>query len=251
MKLSEKAFNFAQKLLKVYNKEEDKSNSNTNLKESDTNSTTATDEKRVIGKTDYKKYEDMAKNMELEEITTDPKTKEVLKMGCNNDLRKERQLMDKPSKDKIEAAKLFKNEGDDYLKTKNYADAINSYEKGLLQLFYTFSDDPEEDKKVDTIKVTINMNLSMCKINLNKFEDAIGYLQETLRVDKNNLKALYRIAYSYFKLEKFEESRKYISEGLKLDPDNAEFKSLTDSIINREKEMEEQSRKLFKKIKLN
>ena len=29
-------------------------------------------------------------------------------MGCNNDLRKERQLMDKPTKEKIEAGKMFK-----------------------------------------------------------------------------------------------------------------------------------------------
>ena len=39
-------------------------------------------------------------------------------MGYNNDLKKERQLMDKPVKNKTEASKIFKNEGDDFLKNK-------------------------------------------------------------------------------------------------------------------------------------
>ena len=118
--------------------------------------------------------------------------------------------MDRPSKDKIEASKVFKNEGDDLLKEKKYTEAISSYEKALLQLFYTFSDDPEEDKAVDRLKMGINMNVSMCKMNIGKYDDAINCCLEALRVDKNNLKAIYRVAYSYFKLEKFEESRKYI-----------------------------------------
>lgn len=245
MKLSDKAFNFAQKILKLYEKDQKQGAESKKDKEC---LEIEKDEKRIIGKTDYKKYENMAKELEVEEMSTDKNTKEVLKMGCNNDLRKERQMMDKPSKDKIEAARIFKNEGDDYLKAKNWNDAINSYEKGLLQLFYTFSDDPDQDKKVDTVKASINMNMAMCKMNLNKFQEAIGYCTEALRIDKCNLKAFYRIAYCYFKMEKFDDSRKYINDALALQPDNPDFKALLDSITKREKEIEDQSRKLFKKI---
>ena len=244
MKLSDKAFSFAQKLLKIYDKE----NKITTSVNTDTTQDSKVDEKRIIGKTDYKKYEEMAKNIDLEEIKKDPKTKEVLKMGCNNDLRKERQLLEKPSKDKIEACKIFKNEGDDFLKAKQWENANNAYEKALLQLFYTFSDDPEEDKKVEIIKSSINLNMSMCKINLGKFEEAIGYCQEVLRIDKNNLKAIYRIAYSHFKKENFVESRNFLNQGLTINSESPEFKGLLENIINREKEIEEQTRKLFKKI---
>jgi tetratricopeptide (TPR) repeat protein len=244
MKLSDKAYSFAQKLLKIHEKE----NSNQVNSQKTVNTSSLPDEKRIIGKTDYKKYEELAKNIDLEEIKNDPKTKDALKMGCNNDLRKERQMMDKPSKDKIEASKIFKNEGDDFLKSKQWENANNSYEKALLQLFYTFSDDPEEDKKVESIKATINLNMSMCKINLGKYEEAIGYCQEVLRIDKNNLKAMYRIAHSYFKKEKFDESRKFIDQALKINENSAEFKSLIESIDQRERELEENSRKLFKKI---
>ena len=94
------------------------------------------------------------------------------------------------------------------------------------------------------------MNMSMCLISLNKYEDAIGHCQEALRIDKNNIKALYRISFSYFKLDKFEESKKFIKESLAIQPDSKEFKSLSNDIIAREKEIEDQSRKLFKKIRL-
>ena len=85
-------------------------------------------------------------------------------MGCNNDLRKERQLMDKPTKEKLEAGKRLKAQGDDLLKQQKYDEAINIYEKGLLQLFYTFSDDKEEDEIIDKIKEGMNLNCSFCKI---------------------------------------------------------------------------------------
>ena len=80
------------------------------------------DKKRIIGTTDYKKFENLAKGMEeKEEEIKIEKEKENQNeyrhlMGCNNDLRKERQLMDKPAKEKIEAGKRFKTEGDDLLK---------------------------------------------------------------------------------------------------------------------------------------
>lgn len=245
MKLNEKAYSFAQRILKLNQKE---TMVNTSGNVSFTDNSSITDSSRIIGKTDYKKYEQMAKSIAMEEIKENPRTNEALKMGCNNDLRKERQLFDKPSKDKIDAAKLFKNEGDDYLKSKDYTNSINSYEKGLLQLFYTFSNDPEEDKAVDTIKCTINMNLSICKINLKKYDDAIGYLQEVLRVDKDNLKAIYRIAYCQLQLEKFEEAKKYIEEGLKIDSTNTDFIELNKQIDNKIKENENNSRKFFKKL---
>jgi tetratricopeptide (TPR) repeat protein len=242
MKLNEKAFNFAQKILKLNEKP------NGETKPQEKSNVSENDEKRIIGKTDYKKYEDMAKDIEIEEIKTNPKNADLLKMGCNNDLRKERQLFEKPSKDKIDAAKIFKNEGDDCLKAKHYSEAINAYEKGLLQLFYTFSDDKEEDKMVDFLKAALNMNISMCKMNLNKFEDAIQNCIEAIRVDKNNLKAIYRIAYCYFKVDKLEEAKKYIYQGLAIQAENVEFNGLLDSVLKKEKDNEDQAKKFFKKI---
>lgn len=242
MRVSERVYNFSKKILKLYEKTE------SDAVKKDDNKPYIKEEKRVIGSTDYKKFEDLSKKIELEEITKSEKTNDVLKMGCNNDRRKERQLFDKPSKDKLEASKIFKNEGDDNLKLKQWEDAINSYEKALLQLFYTFSDDPEEDRQVEKLKMAINSNLSMCKINLNLFDEAIGYSDEVLRIDKNNIKALYRIAFSHFKKDQFDESYKYIDRGLEIEKDNSALLDLKNKIVERKQFLESESKKLFKKI---
>jgi len=255
MKLNENAYNFAQKLLKIHNKENVLANKNLNenLIESKANNlnqnpSNLQDSRRIVGGTDYKKFENLAKETDLEEVKNLERTKDALKMGCNNDFRKERQLLDKPSKDKIEACKVFKNEGDDLIKEKKYADAVLSYEKALLQLFYTFSDDPEEDRQVDKLKAAINMNIAMCKINLGKFDEAINCSNEALRVDKNNLKALYRIAFSYFKLDKYEEAKKSIQDGLAIDPKEKLFFDLRQQIEDKEKENDMKAAKMFKKL---
>jgi len=266
MFLESKAYDFAQRILKIYyekdiSKEEKNSENNNskNLLSSELN-----DPKRKIGNTNYQKFEQIAKMIEKnEEIEKEKKKKELeesehkkelLKMGCNNDLRKERQLMDKPVKDKIEASKIFKNEGDDFLKKKNYEEAINSYEKGLLQLFYCFSDDLKEEEETDKIRQSLNLNASFCFINQKKFDEALGYLNEALRIDKKNLKTLYRIAFCYFNLEKFDDSKNTIKKALDIcnennnEKDKILFINLDNDINSKIKEYQNNEDNLYKKI---
>ena len=232
MLLDQKAYNFSKKILNLenmisrhnscHNHNHNHEIKNTQRKEKEININeinidTKKDEKRIIGATDYKKYEELVKGMEKKEDEIKKEEKEQKEkdyghiMGCNNDLRKERQLMDKPTKEKIEAGKRFKTEGDDLLKQKRYDEAINVYEKGLLQLFYTFSDDKEEDEMIDKIKEGMNLNCSFCKIKQDKFEEATQYLNEAMRVNKENLKTLYRMGFCHFKLEKFDDAKNDIN----------------------------------------
>ena len=176
-------------------------------------------------------------------------------MGCNNDLRKERQLMDKPAKEKIEAGKRFKTEGDDLLKQQKFDEAINIYEKGLLQLFYTFCDDKEEDEMVDKIKEGMNLNCSFCKIKQEKYEEATQYLNEAMRVNKENLKTLYRMAFCHFKLEKFKDAKNDINNALNLidkkGGDKKPFEQLLKDINNKIKDLDNEQDNLLKKMVKN
>jgi tetratricopeptide (TPR) repeat protein len=219
------------------------------------------DKKRIIGSTDYKKFEELAKGIEeKEEEIKKEKEKEKQNeyahlMGCNNDLRKERQLMDKPVKEKIEAGKRFKTEGDDFLKQQKYDEAINVYEKGLLQLFYTFCDDKEEDEMVDKIKEGMNLNCSFCKIKQEKYEEATQYLNEAMRVNKENLKTFYRMAFCHFKLEKFKDAKNDINNAMniiqKKGGDKDAFDKLLNDINNKIKDLENSQDNLLKKMVKN
>ena len=115
MFLEPKAYDFAQRILKIYYEKDISKESKTeeipNIKK------ISEDPKRTIGNTNYQKFEQIAKMIEEKEKKEEEKKKkeleesehkkELLKMGCNNDLRKEIQLMDKPVKDKTEASKIF------------------------------------------------------------------------------------------------------------------------------------------------
>ena len=273
MLLDQKAYNFSKKILNLenmisrhnscHNHNHNHEIKTTQRKEKEININeinidTKKDEKRIIGATDYKKYEELVKGMEKKEDEIKKEEKEHKEkdyghiMGCNNDLRKERQLMDKPTKEKIEAGKRFKTEGDDLLKQKKYDEAINVYEKGLLQLFYTFSDDKEEDEMIDKIKEGMNLNCSFCKIKQDKFEEATQYLNEAMRVNKENLKTLYRMGFCHFKLEKFDDAKSDIKKALdvinKKGGDKSSFEQLLKDIDNRIKELEDQQDVLLKKM---
>ena len=273
MLLDQKAYNFSKKILNLenmisrhnscHNHNHNHEIKNTQRKEKEININeinidTKKDEKRIIGATDYKKYEELVKGMEKKEDEIKKEEKEQKEkdyghiMGCNNDLRKERQLMDKPTKEKIEAGKRFKTEGDDLLKQKKYDEAINVYEKGLLQLFYTFSDDKEEDEMIDKIKEGMNLNCSFCKIKQDKYEEATQYLNEAMRVNKENLKTLYRMGFCHFKLEKFDDAKSDIKKALdvinKKGGDKSSFEQLLKDIDNRIKELEDQQDVLLKKM---
>ena len=219
------------------------------------------DNKRIIGSTNYKKFEDLVKGMEKKEEQIKKEQEEEKQkdyghiMGCNNDLRKERQLMDKPTKEKIEAGKNFKTQGDDLLKQKKYDEALNIYEKGLLQLFYAFSDDKEEDEMIDKIKEGMNLNCSFCKIKQEKYEEATQYLNEAMRVNKENLKTLYRMGFCHFKLEKFNDAKDDIKKALDIiknkGGDRSPFDQLLNDIDNKIKDLENNQDILLKKMVKN
>ena len=274
MLLDQKAYNFSKKILSLesmicrhnssheHNHNHSKNdNKNKEININEINIDKNKDKKRIIGATDYKKFEDLVKGMEKkeQEIKKDEEEQKQKDyghiMGCNNDLRKERQLMDKPTKEKIEAGKMFKMQGDDLLKQKKYDEAINIYEKGLLQLFYTFSDDKEEDELIDKIKEGINLNCSFCKIKQDKFEEATQYLNEAMRIDKENLKTLYRMGFCHFKLEKFNEAKDDINKAFdvikKKGGDKSPFDQLLNDINNKIKDLENVQDKLLKKMVKN
>ena len=273
MLLSKKAYEFGKKVISLenivckphshlsHNHKNSKKGENQEININEIKLEENKDKKRIIGSTDYKKFENLAKGIEEKEQEI-KKEEEKQKqneyahlMGCNNDLRKERQLMDKPVKEKIEAGKRFKIEGDDLLNQKKFDEAINIYEKGLLQLFYTFSDDKEEDELADKLKEGMNLNCSYCKMKQEKYEEATQYLNEAMRVNKENLKTLYRMAFCHFKLEKFKDAKEDINNAFnvinKKGGDKKAFEQLLLDINQKIKELENEQDNLLKKMVKN
>ena len=186
---------------------------------------------RIVGGTDYSKFDKIALEIEREETLS---KKQILNMVNPNDIKIQRQMFEGSSKPKIEMCTIFKNEGDENLRNKKYELAQNSYEKALSNLFYNFNDDKEEQKKVEQLKCSINLNLSMVLMKLNNYKDAIGYLTEAKRLQPENLKTIYRMTYCNFSIGEYDKARKIVNDVLKKNENSPEFKQLLEDINNKE-----------------
>lgn len=225
------AYNLAKKLLLIYR---DKSDINNNIPKIN----------RKVGNTDYEKYEKLAKEIEKEEILS---KKEILSQINPNDIKLQLQVYQGATKPKLEACKIFKNEGDYYLRNKEYTLSIDAYEKALSQLYYNVTDQEDEKKEVEKIKCSLDLNLSMAFINIKNYKTAMGYLVEAKRLQNNNLKILYRLAYCYMFLNNFDDAKSIINDALKLDNNNKDFLNLLNDVKNKENVSGNVSGKLFRK----
>ena len=231
-KLTERGYELAKKLFDIYypkNKIQEKDKIQTRS--------------RIIGTTDYSKFDKIAIEIEREDILS---KKKILNMTNPNDIKIQRQMFEGSSKPKIEMCTIFKNEGDENLRNKKYEQAQNSYEKALSNLFYNF-DDKEEQKKIEKLKCSINLNLSMTLMKLNNYKDAIGYLVEAKRIQPDNLKAIYRMAYCYYCIEEYDKARKIINDVLK-NENSEEFKKLLEDINKKELNENKKRGKMLKGV---
>ena len=234
-KLTKNGYNLTKKLFDIYYPLKKKEKENEKI---ETRS-------RIVGGTDYSKFDKLAIEIEREETLS---KKQILNMTNPNDIKIQRQMFEGSSKPKIEICTIFKNEGDENLRNKRLELAQNSYEKALSNLFYNFNEDKEELKKVEQLKCSINLNLSMVLMKLNKFKDAIGYLTEAKRLQPDNLKAFYRTAYCYLSIGEYDKARDVVKEVLKKNENSVEFKQLLDDINKKELNENKKRGKMLKAV---
>jgi tetratricopeptide (TPR) repeat protein len=232
-KITQSSYDLAKKLISIYYPISKSNNENIEK------------HSRIVGGTDYEKFDKLAVEIEREDILS---RKDILNMLNPNDYKIQRQMFEGSAKPKIEICLIFKNQGDYFIKQSLYDEAINSYEKSLLQLFYNFNDVEEEKKQVEKIKLSINLNLSLCLMKKEKYYEAIGYLKEAKRLDNNNLKIFYRLSHCNIKLNNLDEAREIAKEALKIDKNNKEFQNLLNEIDEIEKKQFKQKGKILKKI---
>ena len=232
-KLTERGYELTKKLLDIYypqNKKEEKEKIETRS--------------RIIGTTDYSKFDKIAIEIEREEILS---KKKILNMTNPNDIKIQKQMFEGSSQPKIEMCTIFKNEGDENLRNKKYEQAQNSYEKALSNLFYNF-DDEEERKKIEKLKCAINLNLSMVLMKLNNYKDAFGYLIEAKRLQPDNLKTIYRMAYCHYSIGDYDKARQIINDVLKKNENSIEFKQLLEDINKKELNENKKRGKMLKGV---
>ena len=151
--------------------------------------------------------------------------------GCGSDHRKERRLYELPTDMKLRHVRDLKQEGNLAVKQQNWGLAAVSYRKALIVLDYTFTDDAEADQSFDRLKIEIHGNMALVKLKTQAYEEAATHCYQVLKIDPDNVKALYRNGLAMMHQEEFDDARRLLKEAALLDPeDPAIQKAIADAV---------------------
>ena len=167
------------------------------------------------------KWENIEKGIEKQEKLDEINNKDFEKesaekyhkmMGCNKDHAAEIDIYNKTYKEKISRIKLMKEQGnaaiasynsaasgstaqseeklsaDEYLQKASYY-----YAQALLIFYYLIPENDEEEKESNALKISCHLNQSLAFMKLKRYDECLQELSNVLyKLDKNNVKALYR-----------------------------------------------------------
>ena len=145
----------------------------------------------------------------------------------------------------------FKDQGNECVKEKKWADAKEFYTKAIAILNAKEGkwDEPkpeeveEEQQKVTALREAVHVNRALCQLELKNYRSTTLDCAQALMVNPHNIKAHYRSASALLQLDKVHEALDACYRGLKLDPDNVPLQKLLEKIKLKSQALEERARK--------
>jgi len=198
---------------------------------------------------DYSKWKNLEKEDE-EKVVKDPNNVENYKdqMGCFHDRRKEREIFEKPTKEKLEAAERFKLEGNKCVSDKNYEKADFEYQKALLQFDYTFPDNPEDDKKMQELQESCHSNMALVQFHLKDYKESIHQAGMALKLNPANIKARYRKVCSLIEIDGFDQAQEEIAKAMEIDAKNTAILDIKKTLTEKIKQSKQKEKNLYQSM---
>jgi len=152
---------------------------------------------------------------------------------------KQKEKWELSPEEKIEKANELKQEGTEFFKSQKYDKAAAKYEEAAG---YAFDDEdgeivPDDDK---ALLISCWSNAAMCYIKLKQWSEAIHASNEVIKVDENNLKALYRRGLAKLNSGSLKEAKIDLMAAYKIDSKNKDIRA---AITKLKKAFEESKRK--------
>jgi len=142
--------------------------------------------------------------------------------GCSHDHQKEWSIYEKTTEEKVRAADCFRQEGNEAYRKHNYGLAAVHYRKALLQFDYTFAENEEEEKSVESVKLPCLLNLAACKSQQEEWDDVLTNCRLALEINPRSVKALYRTGWAHLRRDKFELAKDALLSAYEIEPKNRE-----------------------------
>lgn len=143
--------------------------------------------------------------------------------------------------EKIEQAKLLKEEGNKYLKDGKLNTAQKKYIR--CQSYLTgFDNDHDECKQLTK---SVHLNLSLLYQKKNNHDEVISNCNKVLEIEENNVKALYRRGQSRLATHDFENAVNDFTKILEVEPENKAAQNGITLAKHKIQEYKQREKKLF------
>mmetsp|Transcript_82357 Transcript_82357/g.142822 ORF Transcript_82357/g.142822 Transcript_82357/m.142822 type:complete len:487 (-) Transcript_82357:76-1536(-) len=125
---------------------------------------------------------------------------------------------------RLNRAVQAKDRGNDLIKESQFGKARAAYEESLMMIQNWRGTELAQLKTRNQLRLSCLMNITLCDLKLEDFNDAIRHASEVLEFDPQNCKALYRRGVAQLSSGNLRESRMDLLDASKLDPKNAEVR---------------------------
>eukprot|EP00578_Thalassiosira_sp_NH16_P020580 CAMPEP_0181097932 /NCGR_PEP_ID=MMETSP1071-20121207/11839_1 /TAXON_ID=35127 /ORGANISM="Thalassiosira sp., Strain NH16" /LENGTH=777 /DNA_ID=CAMNT_0023180459 /DNA_START=18 /DNA_END=2354 /DNA_ORIENTATION=- len=154
-----------------------------------------------------------------------------------------------PTKRRMEIVMKNKNEANELFSDGNYRHAAARYAKALTHCSKFFDLKPEDETEVRAVKMSLNLNMALAYIKLEKLDNALRCCNDVLGLDGKNVKALYRRATVLYQKRKFDDAMKDLKEAEGLSPEDKAVKKLTrlvdQQMVKQKKKEKAMAKKMF------
>lgn len=134
-------------------------------------------------------------------------------------------IYDYTDEEKIQGAFELKEEGNEAFKNNRIDEAIMKYKEALD--FFTHADEWVEnlEEKKKNIEIICNLNLSTCYNKMGDYPNAIDHANKVLKLDKNNVKGMYKLGMANMNFGFLEEAKDIFIKATKLNPKSIEIRN--------------------------
>jgi tetratricopeptide (TPR) repeat protein len=152
---------------------------------------------------------------------------------------------------KSEIIQGFKDQGNEAVQAKKWADAKEFYTKGIAIMNAKEGkwEQPkpeeveDEERKLVTLRETVYVNRALCQLELKNYRSTTLDCAQALLVNPRNIKAHFRSATALLALDKVHEALDVCYRGFKIDADNVPLKKLLEKIKTKSEALEAKERK--------
>ena len=148
----------------------------------------------------------------------------------------------------MDVCRDYQKEGNAFYSEGQYERASIRYHHAITYFEYAIADNDDMQEELDQCRLPVYSNYSACMLKLNRFDEAMNYSSQVLRIDPNSVKAMYRQAQVLRQKDELERAEEVVGNALLLSPKNVALKSELCKIQYKKESYQRNSQKMGMKM---